>query len=111
MAIIDSIKKLLKDAWQLIKKFAVKVLNFFENIVAWFKKPDVLEQIKNNEKIIAVSIKEKLVTGDYSVINCLYDKEEDRLIDASENAVVFTANSLDSDTLSRFDNKEMIILQ
>jgi hypothetical protein len=111
MSIIDSIKKLLKDVWQFIKKIAVKVLKFFKDIVAWFKKPDVLEQLKNNDKIIAVSIKEKLDNGKYNVVNCLYDTEEDELVDTSKSTVVFTADSLSSKTLSEFGDKEMILIR
>jgi hypothetical protein len=109
-----NIKKMLKEEeWQFIlKKIAVKVLNFYEHIVAWFKEPARLETIKNNNNnILAISIKEKLDNGKYNVINCLYDKEEERLIDASKHAVVFTADSLDLETLSKFGDKEMILIR
>ena len=111
MAIIDAIKKLLRDVWEFIKKIFVKVINFFKNIVNWFQEPDRLKKIQSDKKVIAVAIKENLEKGNYNVVNCLYNQETEELVDVKEDVLSITAEQLDSQTSSYFGKKEMIIVQ
>jgi hypothetical protein len=109
--LLEAIKSLLQAVWNFLRKFVVKVLNFFNNLVDWFKDPSRLKKIRANQNVIAVSIKEKLATGDYQVVNCLFDKSTEKLVDAQQDAVVYNAENLDAETMKQFGSKEMVILQ
>ena len=111
MDLADSIKKLLEDVWKLIQKTIVQVFNFFKNIVTWFSQPSRLEKIMRYPEIIAVAIKMNLENGDFNVANVLYDKAKDELVNPKDDAIIVTASDLDSETLSKFGNKDMLILE
>lgn len=66
--------ELLRAIWNRIKKFFVKVLNFVNNIVSFFKKPKIFNKLVYNNDLMAVSIKENIENGKYNLVNCLYDK-------------------------------------
>lgn len=99
---------LLRRIWDYIKHIALKVVNFFKNIVNYFKNKESI--LKNNPDVIAVSIKENLRNGDYNIVNCLYDKEEDDIL-GYNYAQGIEAEELDAKTRNAFGNKDMIILQ
>ena len=111
MAIIDAIKNALRKVWEFIKKIFLKIINFFKNIANWFQEPDRLKKIESDKKVIAVTIKENLENGNFNVVNCLYNKETEELVDVKEDVLSITAEQLDSQTSSNFGDKEMIILR
>jgi len=100
----------LKKIWEYIEKIVVKVLNFFKHIVDWFQDPERLRKLKSNKDIIAVSIREKLESGDYNVVNCLFNKKTNQIEEISD-AVCITAEELDAETQKQFGDKDMIVLQ
>ncbi len=104
---IEAIRVILKSIWFEIVRILIKILNFFKNIISWFKDESRLKKIKEDRNLVAVSIKDKLSNGDYSVVNCLYDKDENEIIDSQ----VIEAGQLDDETINRFGSKEMIILK
>jgi hypothetical protein len=110
MSILESIKSILKSVWNYLKKIYLKIVSFFKNIVSFFKEPNRLKEIKENQNIIAVAIKENLKNGEYTVINCLFDKEKEELVNSEEDTLVINAENLDQDTKNSFGNKEMVIL-
>ena len=99
---------LLRRIWDYIKHIALKVVNFFKNIVNYFKSKESI--LKNNPDVIAVSIKENLRNRNYNKVNCLYDKEEDNIL-GYNYAQGIEAEELDAKTRNAFGNKDMIILQ
>jgi hypothetical protein len=103
----EIIMSLLASAWNYIKKIVLQIINFIKNIISWFKNRDRLEQIKKNDNLLAVSIKEKMNDGNYNVVNCLFDEDEDKIVEAE----VMQSGSLDLETRSKFGNKEMILLK
>lgn len=108
--VIDGILDMARAIWNYIKKIAVRVLKFFSNIVSFFKNPDKLRKLGANRDLLAISIKDNLANGEYNVVNCLFDKSTNTIVDYEENAQGITAESLDSETKGYFGNKDMIML-
>jgi hypothetical protein len=110
MSLVDSIKQALKAVWNWIKKIFVKVLSFTQNIKNWFKQPDKLKKIQDDKNVIAITIKENLANGNYNLVNCLFNEEDETLVDYQESTLSIEAENLDMQTISIFGNKEMIKL-
>lgn len=108
--VIDGIVDMARAIWDYIKKIAVRVLNFFSNIVSFFKDPNRLEKLRTDRNLLAVAIKENLENGNCNVVNCLFDKETNEIVDYEENAQGITAESLDEETKKAFAGKDMIAL-
>lgn len=102
--------ELLRAIWNRIKKFFVKVLNFVNNIVSFFKNPQRLNKLKEDRDLIAVSIKENLENGQYNLVNCLYDKVLEEVVEVETDAIGIETEKLDKETKQHFGNKDMIIL-
>lgn len=109
--LIGIIKEIIRSVWNWIKKIFVKIFNFFRNVVCWFRDPNRLRKLQEDENIIAVAIKERLENGNYNVINCLFDKERCELVDYEEDALIIESEQLDKETLKAFGEKDMIVLQ
>ena len=108
---LEAIKSLLVAVWDIIKKFIVAIISFAQNIVTFFRNRNRLRKLQENQNRIAVAIKERLKSGDYQVVNCLYDEQEEKLVDPEEDAEVITSAQLDKETRNAFNGKEMIVLQ
>ena len=102
--------ELLRKAWEFIKKIFLKIVNFVTNIVSFFKDPQRLKKLQEDKNRIAISIKENLDNGKFNVVNCLYDKTTEEIIDMETDALGINAESLDEETKQHFGDKEMIVL-
>ncbi len=102
--------ELLNAIWSFIRRIFFKVVNFFRNIVAFFKDPERLRKLHQDSNLMAISIKEKLDNGNYRVVNCLFDKSDNKVVDAETEALGIEAEYLDKDTAYNFGDKDMIIL-
>ena len=102
--------ELLRSIWNKIKKFFVKVLNFVNYIINFFRNPERLNKLKEDRDLIAVSIKENLENGQYNLVNCLYDKVLEEVVEVETDAVGIEAEKLDKETKQKFGNKDMIVL-
>ena len=102
--------ELLRSIWNKIKKFFVKVLNFVNNIINFFRHPQRLNKLKEDRDLIAISIKENLDNGKFNVVNCLYDKVLEDIVEVETDAIGIEAEKLDNDTRQKFGNKDMIVL-
>lgn len=102
--------ELLRKAWEFIKKIFLKIVNFVTNIVSFFKDPQRLKKLQEDKNRIAISIKENLDNGKFNVINCLYDKTTEEIIDMETDALGINAESLDEETKQHFGDKDMIVL-
>lgn len=107
----QAIKNALKSVWNYIKKIFVKAVGFLSNIVSFFKDPSRLKRVQENKNLVAVSIKENLENGNYNVVNCLFDKSENEIVDYQRDALIIEAQDLDQETKNQFKNKDMIVLQ
>lgn len=102
---------LLRSIWNYIKKIFVRIINFGKNIVSFFKNRNRLRKLEEERDLIAVSIKENLGNNNYRVVNCLYDKAEEEVVDMEEDAIGIESNGIDSETKQSFGNKDMIVLK
>lgn len=109
--LIGTVKGLVQKIWEFIKKIIVGILKFFGHIVSFFKDPQRLKKIKEDENIIAVTVKDNLDNGNYNIVNCLFDKDTETIVDYEENSLGITADELDEETQNNFAGKDMIILQ
>lgn len=111
LSLIDDAIELLHRLWNGIKKIFVKILSFAKNIVAFFKNPRRAKQLKEDSDKIAVAIKENLDNGDYKIVNCLFNKATNEVVDIQEDAQGISAENIDNETEEAFGNKAMVILQ
>lgn len=102
--------ELLRKAWEFIKKIFLKIVNFVTNIVSFFKDPQRLKKLQEDKNRIAISIKENLDNGQFNVVNCLYDKTMEEIVDMETDALGINAESLDEETKQHFGDKDMIVL-
>ena len=102
--------ELLRKIWDGIKKIILKIVDFAKNIVSFFKDPQRLKKLQEDKNRIAISIKENLENGQYNLVNCLYDKTTEEIVDMETDALGIEAGSLDEETKQHFGDKDMIVL-
>ena len=107
----ETIKSLLAKVWEWIKKIVVAIISFIDNIVSFFRDRNRLRKLQEDQNRIGVAIKGKRKNGDYQIVNCIYDKAEEKLVDPEEDAVLITSKQLDAETKKNFGSKDMIVLQ
>ena len=99
----------IKKVWNYLKKLWVKILNFFNNIVGWFKDPKRLRKLREDQNKMAFAIKEKLANGDYNVVTGIFDQKTGEIL--IEDTVVYQTKELDEETAKQFGNKDLIIIK
>lgn len=104
----ELIIKALRSVWEFVKKVFFKIVSFVKNIVGFFKDEKRAQKLINDHNLIAVSIKEHLATGNYQVVNCLFNKMTDTV--DKEDVVVISADSLDEEAISKFNGTDMLVL-
>lgn len=102
--------ELLRKAWEFVKKIILKIVDFAKNIISFFKDPQRLKKLKEDKNRIAISIKENLDNGQFNIVNCLYDKTTEEIVDMETDAQGIEAESLDEETKQHFGDKDMIVL-
>ena len=121
----EAIKEAIKKVWNYLKKITVEILNFFNNIVSWFKVPKRWQKLLKDKDKIAIAykandaIKEKIAKGDYKTVDVglydhavvvgLYDQKTGELLE--EDTVVIQANELDEETAKHFRDEDLLILK
>ncbi|CCB80112.1 hypothetical protein HBZC1_11260 [Helicobacter bizzozeronii CIII-1] len=108
MGFIDNVLDFFRSVWEWVKRIWTRILNFFKNIVAWFKDPNRLQRLKQNKKVIATSIKERLDNGEYGVVNCLFNTATGEIEGEAEG---IESEQVDEETQRKFGNNEMIVLK
>ena len=81
-----------------------------EEVIVFFRKKEILEQLKSNENIVAVAIKEKKKDY-YNIVCTLYDKKKEDILDIAECSLIFKTKDIDKDLQNAFGNKDMIVLE
>lgn len=107
----DVIWEFIQNVWDSIKKFYYNIISFRQHIISFFKDPVRLEQIQNNKNNIAVTIREKLKNGDYTVVNTLFNTDTGEVVDYQNCAEANIAPELDAETNRNFGGKDMMVLR
>lgn len=102
---------LISEVWSFIKHIYRKVVRFFTDIYGYFKDRARLKKLEEDKENLAIAIKQKLDTGDYNVVNCIFNKKTGQLTDYENTAEHISAEALDSDTQTQFGNKDMLLLR
>ncbi len=82
----------------------------FEDVIAHFKREDVLAFLKAHKDAVAVAVKQQTEEANLQVVLCAFNKEESTLVQEPPCAKVFHAKALDNDLLAAFGDKDMIVL-
>lgn len=113
--IVNTIGLHFKAIWENLKKLykivKILIIKFVQNILEYFKDPDRLKKMAENKNIIAVAIKENLDNGNFNVINCLYDKKTETVVDIKKNALGYENTRMDTKLLEAFNGKDQLVLQ
>ena len=78
------------------------------DIVAFFKKPEILEKIRLSKNYIAVAIKEQKNNNSISIILCIFDKDSSSVKMPLKR---IETSKLSDDLISIFGDKDMIVLK
>ncbi len=105
----EIIKEALLKVWAFLKRICLKLVSFVKNILSYFRDEKRLEKLKADSDLLAVSIKEKLSTGDYQVVNCLFNQVTS--VVEEEDAVVIAAEEVDEETKLHFGDKDMVVIK
>lgn len=106
--IVGGIWNALKAIWNLVKQITRDIVNFFADIVNFFRQRK--DQLRDKSKI-AIAIKQKMDSGDYAVANCIFDTDENELVDPEHNAEIIKYGDLDQQTKNSFKGKDMLVLK
>ena len=99
----------LRKIWDLIKHIYRKIINFVKDLVNFFKDPQRMQELRENSNYVAIAIKDRLASGEYNVVNCLFDKDSNNVVDLDMDAEGIEAEELDAQTRANFGNKDMIL--
>ncbi|WP_461830195.1 hypothetical protein [Aquifex sp.] len=106
---MDYIVNLLRSIWNAIKKIFRKILNFFNDIVDWFRAKIHKYIDKPYIKAVAVRIDDALKNGNYRIVKCFYDTKKGKIID--EDLEGIEAEQLDDYAQDIFKDKPVVILE
>ena len=106
--IADGILNAVKATWNLIKNIVNTIITSFrDHIVRFFRE----RRNKIDANTLAISIKSKLNSGDCSFVNCLYDQENNEIINPENDAQIVNYEQLDQQTKNAFNGKDMLVLK
>jgi len=108
MSLFDVIWRAAKAVWDFIVKIVVSVCGYVKNICRYFSDRARRDRLEDPD-IIAVAIRKHLDDGSYNVVNCLFDKEDQRVVDPNDMEVI-TADALDEETMARFGKHDVLVL-
>lgn len=115
MGFFSLVGNFFRNLWNMLceigKAIYQKIVSFAKNVVSFFQKPSRLEQLKQHEGYIATVVKENLDNGNVRIINCLYDKNKEKVVNYEEDAYGYECEQMDPELARNFGNKDMIILQ
>ena len=79
-----------------------------EQVVEFFKAPEILEKLKADKNLLAVAVKEIKKSGRIHVCCTLFDKEKNEV---NEYVKIFSTRNISEDLQDMFGDKDMIVLQ
>lgn len=107
----DVIWEFIKSVWDSIKKFYYNIISFKQHILKFFKDPSILRKIQEDKDNIAVVIRERLNSGEFTTINVLFNTDEGEVVDYQNCAEANIAPELDAETNRNFGGKDMMVLR
>jgi len=116
---MNKIIEILYNIWDKLKKIFVAIFDFSKNIAMWFKnKYNKIIRKYPNVKPISLKIKKMLKDGDYNtididlrkdvIVNTFFDEETNEILE--EHTEVIEFGEIDKQTLEKFGDKEMILM-
>lgn len=82
-----------------------------KQIVAHFKKESVMKVLRENKGAIAVCLKKANGGAIPDVVCCLFDGNNNQVINDEHMTTVFKCQRLGEDLLNAFGNKDMIVIK
>lgn len=114
IGLIGSLKRLKskKNPIQILKSEAKSVNEIkFQDIVAFFKAPEIWSILKANKNILPVALKEKEADGTVFVMGCLFDEEKDDVVSLEKFHLVYKSKSMDAELIEKFGDEDMLVLR
>lgn len=125
--LFEKIKKIIVDFFERFGKkeqdLAPEVLNedflqsfqevdilALRDVIAFFKQPDILKQLKENKHLIAAATRGEQGAKKYCQA-CLFDTEKEEVADFEDSSKGWLYKEMDKDLQNAFGNKSMIVLQ
>lgn len=120
MGLFETLKSFFLGIWDQLKKIAIKIINFFRDLISWFKVRylNVIENHPNAEAIV-LKIEDRLNTKDYvtldvglkkgAAVKTFYDRDTREII--LDQTEVVEYEDLDAETKSRFGSQDMLVLK
>ena len=81
-----------------------------EEILKYFKQPEIISELKTNTNLMAVATKEIKKDGTNYIIACLFDKQSNSITNF-EKANAWNAKKLDERLTQTFGDRDMIVLK
>jgi predicted membrane protein len=106
---VQLIFMLLKFAFDWVTYLIIAIVRWMVEIYKWYKDQKRLELLEEDKNRLAITVKEKLDTGDYRVVNCLFDQKKEEFVD--NQVQVYDTKKLDDELKAQFGNKDMLILR
>lgn len=82
-----------------------------QDIVAFFKAPEIWSALKANKNILPVALKEKEADGTVFVMGCLFDEEKEDVVNLGKFHLVYKSKSMDPELTEKFGDKDMLVLR
>ena len=101
---------ILLAVWDKIPKIWRKICSFVKNVVSFFKNKERLEQLKQDNALKAIVIKEKLESGEFRTVNCLFNTDKNEIVNPEKDALAITSSQIDPELEQAFGDKDMIVL-
>lgn len=108
MFLFDLIWEAAKAVWNYIVKIVVAVCDYVKNICRYFREAARQGRLRD-PGVIAVAVRKHLDDGNFNVITCLFDEEEQKVIDP-EDMEIITAERLDDETNNKFGKNDVLVL-
>lgn len=102
---LETLWELLLGIWESVEKTYKRVFRFSTDVLRWLNQPVRARQMRTRDSL-AVFIKDELDNGNFNVVSCLYNPDEEEIYDAR----VIEVEELDDETLHHFDDEEVLVL-
>ncbi|MCL6591954.1 MAG: hypothetical protein K6U80_18645 [Firmicutes bacterium] len=82
-----------------------------EEVIAWFKQPLIIKELRENKNLLAVGIKKPTQKPNLNITLCLYDTNKEQIFKLKDTFITYNANQLSPDLQQMFGDKQMIVFQ
>ncbi|WP_104728215.1 hypothetical protein [Helicobacter felis] len=107
--VTDNVVDFFESVWAWVKRIVTRILNFFKNIVDWFKDPKRQKRLQEEKGKVEAVVVKHFENGSYNTINCLFNTDTGQI--EGEEALGIESEELDATTKKHFGDKDMIVLR